>query len=46
MNTGLEVIDLANFPDEGSYSDTGIGLINIPTAVTQDLIDQHFPVSI
>jgi hypothetical protein len=44
--TGFEVIDLANFPDEGSYSDTGIGLINIPTAVTQDLIDQHFPVSI
>lgn len=44
--TGFEVIDLANFPDEGSYSDTGVGLINIPTAVTQDLIDQHFPVSI
>lgn len=44
--TGFEVTDQANFPDEGTYVDNGIGLINIPTATTQALIDQHFPVSI
>ncbi|MCK0155384.1 hypothetical protein MWU49_16840 [Alcanivorax sp. S6407] len=44
--TGFEIVDLPNFPDEGSYVDNGIGLINIPTATTQALIDQHFPVSI
>jgi hypothetical protein len=44
--TAIEVTDLANFPDEGTYSDNGIGFINIPTAATQALIDGHFPTSI
>lgn len=44
--TGFEIVDLANFPADGSFVDHGIGFINIPTGATQTLLDQHFPVSI
>lgn len=44
--TGIDINDLPNFPDIGSFSDTGIGFINIPTATTQAHIDATFPISV
>lgn len=44
--TGIDLINLPNFPDVGSFSDTGIGFINIPTATTQAHINATFPISV
>ncbi len=42
--TAIEILDLANFPDPGTFTDHGIGFINIPTATTQAHIDVTFPI--
>lgn len=44
--TGIEISDLANFPDIGSYTDHGTNTINTPSAQIQTQIDQDFPVTI
>ncbi|WP_251358419.1 hypothetical protein [Kangiella sp. TOML190] len=44
--TGLEITDLPNFPDQGSYTDHGTSAINTACSGVQSQIDADFPISI
>lgn len=44
--SGVEVTDLANFPDPGTFTDRGIATLLIPSGHVQAQIDLSFPISI
>ncbi|MRX27806.1 hypothetical protein [Kangiella sp. HZ709] len=44
--TGIEITDLPNFPDVGSYTDHGAGIINVMVASVQAQMDDNFPIVI
>ncbi|GGK56260.1 hypothetical protein [Amphritea balenae] len=44
--SGLEITDLVNFPDPGTFTDRGVATLLIPSAHVQAQIDLSFPISI